>query len=138
MQLEFAADPMSVRASLARLVASAPLASLCQKDRGTVELVLAEVLNNISEHAYAGHPGTVEVHLQREAAGLACQITDRGAAMPGAQPPPGRLVDPAAFAHADLPEGGFGWSMIRSLTTGLIYRREGGCNHLGFLIPLSS
>ena len=31
--------------------------------RGTVELVLAEVLNNVAEHAYAGGSGPVAVDL---------------------------------------------------------------------------
>jgi serine/threonine-protein kinase RsbW len=33
---------------------------------------------------------------------------------------------------ADLPEGGFGWYLIRSLTEELSYRRSNGINRLSF------
>jgi serine/threonine-protein kinase RsbW len=136
VRLVFAADPLSVRAALARLMAAQPLSGTGADDRATVELVLAEVLNNIAEHAYVGRSGLVEVDLTRQTGGLACQICDQGGPMPGGQPPPGQVRDLAGLPLADLPEGGFGWSLIRSLTRGLTYRRDGDWNRLCFLIPL--
>jgi serine/threonine-protein kinase RsbW len=132
--LVFTADPAAVRAALARLLAAAPVQDLPEDDRGTVELVLAEVLNNVAEHAYAGGSGPVEVGLCATPLGLACQIVDRGLAMPGGKLPDGGLPD---VAPPDFPEGGFGWHLIRSLTADLTYARSAGQNRLSFLIPLS-
>ena len=35
----------------------------------------------------------------------------------------------------DLPEGGFGWFLIRTLTLDLEYERDGGFNKLRFVVP---
>ena len=125
------AEPGAVRACLARLVAAPPLAGLPPGPRATAELALAEVLNNITEHAYANRPGLIRVSLQRSVAGLCCEIVDCGAGMPGGRLPGGRFPD-----LADLPEGGFGWGLIRALTQDLRYVRTAGENRLTFLIPL--
>jgi serine/threonine-protein kinase RsbW len=130
----FTADSAAVRAALARLLAAAPVQNLAEDDRGTVELVLAEVLNNVAEHAYAGGSGPVEVGLCATPLGLACRIVDRRRAMPGGKLPDGCLPD---VAPPDFPEGGFGWHLIRSLTADLTYARSAGQNRLSFLIPLT-
>jgi serine/threonine-protein kinase RsbW len=132
--LVFTADPDTVRTALARLLAAAPVQDLAEEDRGTVELVLAEVLNNVAEHAYAGGSGPVEVGLCATPLGLACRIVDRGLEMPGGKLPEGGLPD---VAPPDFPEGGFGWHLIRSLTADLTYARSAGQNRLSFLIPLT-
>jgi serine/threonine-protein kinase RsbW len=132
--LVFTADPAAVRAALARLIAAPPMQDLTAGDRGKVELVLAEVLNNVAEHAYAGGSGPVEVGLCSTPLGIACRIVDRGLAMPGGKLPEGGL--PSAPPD-DLPEGGFGWHLIRSLTADLTYARSAGQNRLSFLIPLT-
>jgi serine/threonine-protein kinase RsbW len=119
---------------LAQLLAAAPVQDLAEDDRGTVELVLAEVLNNVAEHAYAGGSGPVEVGLCATPLGIACRIIDRGLAMPNGRLPQGGL--PSA-GPGDLPEGGFGWHLIRSLTADLTYARSAGQNRLSFLIPLT-
>lgn len=131
--LVFTADPTAVRAALERLLAAAPVQDLAEDDRGTVALVLAEVLNNVAEHAYAGGCGPVEVDLCATPLGIACRIVDRGLAMPNGTLPDGTLPP---SAPDDLPEGGFGWHLIRSLTADLTYARSGGQNRLSFLIPL--
>ncbi|NJS38505.1 MAG: ATP-binding protein [Rhodobacteraceae bacterium] len=139
-----ASDPLAVRTGLAKIAAAQPLSQLTADQRGTVEVVLAEVLNNVAKHAYAGGPGQISVSLRLLGAGLACQITDSGVAMPGNQLPagglPGRGADPASsyadHSLSDLPEGGFGWHLIRQLTEGLHYARVGGQNKLSFTIPL--
>lgn len=105
-------------------------------DDGTVELVLAEVLNNIVEHAYSDAAGLITLDLRRARGRLCCLLRDEGRPMPAGCLPPG--LAPAlgpAPAIADLPEGGFGWFLIRSLTRDLHYDREPGCNRLSFSIP---
>lgn len=135
MQLTIPADPTAVRDGLIRLVAAPPLSELDPDHRGTAELVLAEVLNNVAEHAYAGGPGDVSVTLQRDPQGLHCLVVDSGVPMPDGNPPVGRLPGGPDTALEDLPEGGFGWHLIRSLTLELLYARQDGQNRLSFVVP---
>lgn len=128
-RLTLAAGPVAVRTGLARIMASGPLMALSADHRATAEIVLAEVLNNIAEHAYSGGPGDIFIQLAATPTGLECRITDRGLDMPGGTPPAGVLP------QEELPEGGFGWYLIRSLTQGLIYQRKDGQNLLQFVIP---
>jgi serine/threonine-protein kinase RsbW len=132
--LVFLASPAAIRDTLARMLAGPPLRDLPPDARGTAELVLAEVLNNVAEHAYAEGPGPVAVTLTAGPTGIGCLIVDQGSAMPGGRLPEG-VLPRADTALADLPEGGFGWHLIHSLTRDLAYVRTGGCNRLSFLLP---
>ena len=120
----------AVRQGLNRAMGVPPLSLLSREDRSTAEIVLAEVFNNIVEHAYAGLDGSIRVWLSLDDRGLTCRIEDEGRPMPGGQAPAGCLPDPE-----DLPEGGFGWHLIRSLSTGLSYQRVGSVNRLCFSLP---
>jgi len=135
LHLVFQADPMSVQRSLRQMLGQAPLAGLSAEDLGMAELVLAEVLNNVAEHAYSDGGGTVSVSLERDQAGIRCQIVDQGRAMPGGTLPQGLLPGGPGTALEDLPEGGFGWHLIRSLCADLAYARVDGQNRLGFVLP---
>jgi serine/threonine-protein kinase RsbW len=117
------------------MLAAPPLTGLPADDRGLAELVLAEVLNNVAEHAYQEKGGRVEVTLRATSGGIACSVTDCGRAMPGGQLPEGRLPGGADVPLADLPEGGFGWHLIRSLCADLTYARIAGQNRLEFSLP---
>ncbi len=123
-------DMVAVRDGLQNLLASDLMAGLTKDSLSTAEVVLAEVLNNIVEHAYANFPGKIEVSLSRRDNHLQCDISDVGLPMPGAEPPAGLLKE--AWDMADLPEGGFGWFLIRSLTQNLSYRRQNNANLLSF------
>ena len=123
------ADPVAVREALARIAASGPMAALSDDHRATAEIVLAEVLNNIAEHAYAGAAGDIAISLCATPAGLDCQLSDHGREMPGGSPPMGTLP------KEECPEGGFGWYLIRLLTQDLGYQRRHGQNLLHFVIP---
>ena len=103
---------------------------------GAVEIVLAEVLNNIVEHAYADRmSGEILVWMERRPGDLAIAVIDDGRPMPG-----GTIPDPKEpdldVSTADLPEGGFGWGLIRTLSSSLSYRRMSERNRLAFRIPL--
>lgn len=135
LRLEFRADPVSVQQSLAEMLDLPPLSGLSDDDRSVAELVLAEVLNNVAEHAYGESGGRVSVSLSGDPAGIRCRVIDEGRAMPGERLPEGRLPGGPDVAVADLPEGGFGWHLIRSLSVGLTYARVDGQNRLGFLLP---
>lgn len=134
LTLAFRADPASVRHALEGMLSLAPLAHLPDEDRSMAELVLAEVLNNVAEHAYGDTGGRVEVSLQQGPDGLRCRIIDEGRAMPDGRLPDGRLPGGPDVALADLPEGGFGWHLIRSLSTDLTYTRVEGQNRLSFVL----
>lgn len=116
------------------MMSAPPLCHLSQDRRGSAELVLAEVLNNVAEHAYPQATGPVSVSIGRTDKGLRFVIVDQGLPMPDGVLPTGEL--PASFVGplAALPEGGFGWHLIRSLTTDLSYSRANGCNHLQFML----
>jgi serine/threonine-protein kinase RsbW len=125
------ADSQSVRGLLADLAKAEALTDMDADLRGAAELVLAEVLNNIVEHAYATEPGKIEVTLRRIGGCLMCHVVDAGGPMPGGMLPTGVAAPPCGD---DLPEGGFGWHLIRSLSRDMAYTREGGVNHLRFLL----
>jgi serine/threonine-protein kinase RsbW len=127
------ADPLAVRHGLASLFAQEPLACLSEDMRGTAEIVMAEVLNNIVEHAYAAQSGAIEVCIDLGEHGLECTITDSGAPMPGDDLPKG--IPHALDQIDDLPEGGFGWFLIRSLAQDLQYSRFRDQNFLRFRLP---
>lgn len=98
------------------------------------ELVVAEVLNNIVEHAYRNAPtGRIRARLDFQADRLRAEFTDHGHEMPGLTPPEGRAVNVNVAPEA-VPEGGFGWFLIRSLTSDLCYQRRDGANHLSLSV----
>ncbi|MFV0332485.1 MAG: ATP-binding protein [Tropicimonas sp.] len=107
-----------------------------QPDQDAIEVVLAECMNNVVEHAYCQRPGRkFELKLLLTADSLFCRLEDHGQAMPGLMMPAGGLLDLSPELD-DLPEGGFGWFLIRQLTSDLRYARANGLNTLSFQIPL--
>ncbi|MGL4319990.1 MAG: ATP-binding protein [Paracoccaceae bacterium] len=132
-QLAFPATFGHVRDALAALMAGPVLADVSDDDKGTAELVLAEAMNNIVEHAYAETgQGEITLTLWQSEGEVACRITDRGASMPDEILPEGLLADHTA--EDELPEGGFGWYLIRSLSRDLRYIRLGTLNELTFVL----
>jgi len=130
------ATPEGVRAALVGLSdAIAPLA-LSPEEVASIQLVLAEALNNIVEHAYAGIEGDhIAILVRQSRDGLNCRLCDRGAPMPDGRAPLGDYAGPAARID-DQPESGFGWFLIRNLARDLEYRRVDGGNELAFRIAL--
>jgi serine/threonine-protein kinase RsbW len=138
LSLTFVSDtsPLSVRAVLSRVRDRLMAFGGCAETTGNVELALAEVLNNICEHAYRGRDdGRIEIGLRGVPDGIAVEIGDHGRPMPAGQIPAGRQVS-VDRVLGDLPEGGFGWNLIRQLTTDLAYERAGGVNRVRFTIPV--
>ncbi|MFD1158680.1 ATP-binding protein [Roseovarius aestuarii] len=101
----------------------------------SVELVLAEALNNITEHAYAGEAGgSLNICAEISPVALRFTLTDRGQILPGIRLPSGNLPS-CDVPLLDLPEGGFGWFLIRGMTTSVTYEREDGENRLVLTLP---
>lgn len=128
----------AVRSALGEMRRFCAVSGLDEDACGTAEIVLAEVLNNVAEHAFAdGNRGDIRVTLQLQGGALTAEIIDAGAALPGHEPPKGKLP-PLDGSTAAMPEGGFGWFLIRTLTDGLSYRRQDGENHLRLRIDFDS
>ncbi|MCC1492109.1 ATP-binding protein [Cognatishimia sp. F0-27] len=100
------------------------------QDNPVWEIVMAEVLNNISEHAYGNDDkGEIRLCLSFHPEQLFAVICDDGLAMPDGCLPRGD--SPSLDGETlDLPEGGFGWNLVHRLTDTLHYERANGQNTL--------
>jgi len=132
LSCRFAAAPAAVRTALGAVADTLEDRVDRRQVGATVELVLAEVLNNILEHACsdcAEHHIGLDVWIARDR--VCCRVCDDGRAMPDGAPP-----RPAPLRPHALPERGFGWRLIRGLTSELEYVRAAGCNVLILHLPL--
>jgi len=103
-----------------------------------LEIALAEVFNNIVEHAYADRDdGQVEITVEMLPPGMHFAIVDTGAPMPAGRLPSGQTADPELSGH-EQPEGGYGLHLIRIIAKKLRYKRVGDENHLTFRIALGA
>ncbi len=132
IRLVFHASPIHVRRALQCATGALAGLELSDDDRSSVELVLAEVMNNIVEHAHADGAGEIELILRESVDGLLCTVRDDGRGMPGGAPPAQRQPDPEVAAPL-LQEGGFGWFLIGELASKVSYRRVHGRNTLALL-----
>ncbi len=135
VRLALQSTPLAVRRALSGLFRDDRLGDLPDDQRGTAELLLAEVLNNVVEHAYADGIGEIEVTVARCGRSLVFRVLDRGKELPGHVLTQGHRCDYGP--QGDLPEGGFGWPMIRALAKEVDYRRQDGCNQLSFRLDLA-
>jgi serine/threonine-protein kinase RsbW len=127
----------ATRRNLIEVLKSLAPLDLEPEELSTVELVLAEVLNNIVEHAYPADcpAGPIRTRCQHLADGLHFTISDQGFAMPGGATPLG--FSPNVDVELDdLPEGGFGWFLIKDLAKDIHYDRRGSENQLKFRIAV--
>ncbi|MCF7746182.1 ATP-binding protein [Sulfitobacter sp. M39] len=129
----------AVRAALGHIRDELADRGLSQENLEIVELVLAETLNNVVEHAYAGLPqaGLIGVRGAYAPDDLRFRITDLGKPMPGFTLPMGEPFNVLDITD-DLPEGGFGWGLIRLLSCELEYSRMGDMNLLALRVPLAA
>lgn len=136
VNLRFAATQNAVRDALLRVDRTLSAAGAATDLRMRTQIALAEACNNIVEHAYQPPPLGVDAMISLDIAGdrggLQITLRDRGRAMPPG-PLPGRALpafdpdDPAS-----LPEGGFGWALLREMTRALSISRRNGQNILRF------
>ncbi len=132
--LHFPGSPKAVRHALAEICGQARAGGSGPDTVGQIEIVLAEVLNNIVEHALRQEEeGEIRLNATRSTGGWRFDIRDTGIAIPGGLVPRPDLPQ-ADRALQDLPEGGFGWAIVNMLAHDLSYRRVQGCNHLSFTI----
>lgn len=136
--VSFSSDALAVREALAHVLQHLACLELNEDDTAAFELVAAEVLNNIVEHAYAGRAdGVIRLWCIQRPDGLHLRFEDEGVEMSGGSLPCSEAADPDVEFY-DLPEGGFGWFMIHVLSKDLTYRREGRRNLLTLHFPLNA
>jgi serine/threonine-protein kinase RsbW len=100
-----------------------------------LEICVMEALHNVVRHAYRDRDdGDVEVSLEAGADRLVIRIEDHGRPMPDearrsirSAPP---ITERSATPLPDLPEGGLGIPILRTVLDDLEYRREGDRNVL--------
>ena len=128
----FRATFQNVRLAIETALRTLEPLGLSEEERSGIELVLAEALNNVVEHAYDNsNPAEIKLVLRHGRAGLLVEIRDSGKPMPNGRTPVGEHPS-AGMTNGELPEGGFGWFLIRELARDLIYDRENGENFLIF------
>lgn len=137
LRIELLSNNLSVRGALATLIGELRQHDLTEDDLGSVELVMAEVLNNVVEHAYGMRDGgQIEIRGRKGDTWLRFDVLDDGESMPDLQVPASHEAD-LTVPVDDLPEGGFGWFLIRQMTDELTYQRKDGRNFLQLKLPLS-
>lgn len=136
MEMDFPGTEPAVRVALDNMSGTLSRSGMEADTIGRFEIVMAEALNNVVEHAYASHPsGRISVTLSWDAETVVCILIDEGAELPGHSPPKGR-AKPEDCAFEDLPEGGFGWHLIHTIAQNVRYIRSANQNRLSFSIPL--
>lgn len=130
--------PADVRRALGEIVLALATHGLSSEDCEKVEVVLAEIMNNVVEHSFFGQgSGSFSVEIDILGAALNVAVEDDGAPMPDLRLPIGDPQDLTVDLH-DLPEGGFGWLMIRELAEDLHYEHRSGRNRLTFRLETTS
>ena len=130
------ATNVGTRTAVGQIAALAARDGVPGTDINQLEIVLAEVLNNIVEHAYADRDdGTMEIIVDLEAPGMRFEIWDEGQPMPAGRLPRGSQADPDR-AGFEQEEGGYGLHLIRHLARKLRYERVGARNRLSFRMAL--
>ena len=135
-QIRCNATELSVRKMLVKLRQQYRDMGLNEDTCSSVEIAVAEALNNIVGHACANQPDAVIcLDLSRDATHVFVQVQDPGVALPGWNLPEGRRPN-LEVARDDLPEGGFGWGLIHMVSDRLGYSRIDGQNRLKMWIAL--
>ena len=130
--LSIDSSSVAVRSALVRLRSALAELNLATDAVGSIELVLAEVLNNIGEHAYRGMDGgMIELTVWNDGDVLLFRTRDTGIPMPNGKVPAGRAAA-LDCPTEEIPEGGYGWHLIRQLTADLQYARIDNSNELTF------
>ena len=135
--LQIPGTPRSVRRALAEIRERIKAGGATPDTLSRIEIALAEVLNNVVEHAlHHAQDGNIRVVVTPRDMDWHFEVSDNGVALPGdALPNP--PLPKTSLPLADLPEGGFGWAIVNMLARDLRYTREADRNVLSFVMPAS-
>lgn len=131
--------PEAVRNGVATCMKNLASLNLDPEKLAVAELVMAETLNNIVEHAFCGQssPGLVRLSCAYDGRYLSLNFKDAGSALPEHILPRPKQFE--AFNDIQsLPEGGFGWGLIHELTDEVSFKRVGRFNSLTLKIEASA
>ncbi len=132
----FQATQLEARDGIGSVVDKLRALGLSETRAGEVQIALAEAVNNVVEHAYADRsPGDIRIRCNLENDQLWINIWDAGVPLPDSKLPLGNPADISGPIE-DLPEGGFGWFLIRELTSDIHYQREEGANELSLCFDI--
>ena len=138
IELTIKPDFLEVRRALQEIRAG--LSPVLDDDpMNTIEIVGAEILNNVVEHGFAGRPiesPSIEVSACVSGQRLRFCVVDDGRPMPGGTLPAGQSPDIDSTNVFALPEGGFGWGLIHMLSGDLSYAYIDGKNRLEVSIDI--
>ena len=114
-------------------------AGLGAEDGDTLQIVLAEAVNNIVEHGGCNTGEAISVRIAPDGPRrLFIDIHDRGRRIPQAalagRPDP--LPCASGGPAGAISEGGFGWQLIRSLVRGVHYGQDGNGNRLCLILEI--
>lgn len=127
----YPADFRWVRRAVQNAADDLRIEGLSEGSIGSVEIVLAEALNNVAEHAYPeDKPGDMRLIIKRRPKALMFEIRDRGKPMPKGRAPIGNHPMTEFDQHDAMPEGGYGWFLIREIVSDLVYDRRNDENFL--------
>lgn len=137
-QLSVRSGTHAARKALDGLISGLSPLALDVEEISTVELVMAEALNNIVEHAYPepDNEGPIAIGCTHKPDGLHMTILDQGYPMPDGQAPIGMAKD-LDVDIMDMPEGGFGWFLIQNLAKDVRYGRVNNQNRLELRLAMA-
>jgi serine/threonine-protein kinase RsbW len=112
------------------------IAGMGEVDSARVELGVVEALNNVIEHAYQLQPNhKIKVIFESSKNYIVIHIIDTGIAMgqslPSIEDNQQELKE--HIVREDIPEGGWGLVLIKSIMDEVSYKSENGINHLTLL-----
>jgi len=134
----FHATELDARSGIGTVVEKLRVMGVPPTRADEVQIALAEAVNNVVEHAYSGtETGDVRIGCNLETDRLWICISDAGVALPDEKLPPGMPAD-VSVPQDSLPEGGFGWFLIRELTSDIHYQRSDGNNLLSLCFEINA
>ncbi len=137
LEKRFPADYRWIRRAIHEVEDALSDAGLSSESIGSIAIVLAEALNNVVEHAFKdGQEGKITLVIRARHKSLMFEIRDSGRPMPLGRAPSGAHPVDEHDRLDSIPEGGFGWFLIRELVQDLVYDRRDGENLLLFRFRL--
>ncbi|WP_417603966.1 ATP-binding protein [Primorskyibacter flagellatus] len=130
LSLSFQSTSDAVRKTLECIAQAVADAGQNPTATNNIELAMAEALNNVVEHSFRDREnGQILLSIMLLEDSFRISIRHDGTPMPGLRLPAGK---PATIGNeiANLPEGGFGWFLIRSLIIDATYSHRENWNEL--------
>jgi serine/threonine-protein kinase RsbW len=136
---QFKSDPETVHSVVQRVLDDLNALTLSDDHRADLKILLVEVINNIIKHGYQrenSKPIELSLTMRSSSRSLKFVFMDFGLPMPFGKIQSDNL-NPATDARDQLPEGGFGWQIIRQLAHDIRYERNRRVNSLSLKLDIA-